>query len=68
MKAAETETDEQSDENMTKTLVVSFVMLVAMIAISAFVCFCVSKDLLKRINSQFITEEEKRIGDQEKYA
>lgn len=68
MEAAKAETSTQSGGSLTKTLVVSFVMLAAMIAVSALVCFCVNKDQLKRINAQFITEEQKRIGDTQKYA
>ena len=68
MAAAEEETAEKSSDSLTKTLVVSFVMLVLMIIVSLIVCFCVNKDLLKRLNSQFITEEQKKIGDAEKYA
>ena len=56
-KAAEKETSDQSTDNLTKSLVVGFVMLATLIVISIFLCFCVSKDLLKRINETFITEQ-----------
>ena len=52
---------------MTKTLVVSFVMLFAMAVLSAVVCFCVSKDLKDRLNKVFITEEQMKKGEEKKY-
>ena len=51
-----------ADGNVTKTIVVSFVMLFAIMIIAAIICFCAKKDLTDRLNKTYA--EEKKLVEE----
>ena len=51
-----------ADGNVTKTIVVSFVMLFAIMIIAGIICFCAKKDLTDRLNKTYA--EEKKLVEE----